>query len=470
MKFVLMLAILLAFHTANASEIDELLSKAQTGDADSQYLLGMQYKHGKSGRDKNENKAQEWLNLAAEYYIVNLSTLPPSGLNNLSILYDQGLGGLEKDSSKALKLLSSAAHGGDMGAQLRFGMKFERGQDVEQNVSKAEYWYSEAAKQGHFYASYKLGNLTSAGLYVEDNQSHRKFAQLAMSLILDRPIDAITALVGITKKGLKCESLLSDSYVTSYMWFQVAKTGGLDFMADRRLDKLSMVMSDEDIKKSKVLAAQCVESNYQNCRYNLNPIKMAYDIKSDLIKSEDILKSSSCKNGDHLAFRYLYSDKGVVFQQYKGKSELDSEFARIGVNNSFKAFDKGKLKVEELVLDGEKTHKKFNIDGTVASEYEYGLISEAVKSKFKLNSDAQFKKIAQVNYGENGNLESKKYYGPVMLKKRSKTKEVDQYVDRQDYFDESGKLIRRVIYKKNRPHWEEIYNDDGSLDRKKRLR
>ena len=57
-----------------------------------------------------------------------------------------------------------------------------------------------------------------------------------------------------------------------------------------------------------------------------------------------------------------------------------------------------------------------------------------------------------------------------MLKKRSKTKEVDQYVDRQDYFDEPDKLIRRVIYKKNRPHWEEIYNDDGSLDRKKRLR
>jgi hypothetical protein len=467
---MLILTALLAFQSANASEVDELLSKAEMGDADSQYTLGMQYKNGQSGRDQNDDKAQKWLTSAAEYYAINESTLSPSNLHNLSSLFEQGLGGLEKDLSKAHKYLSSAAHGGNVGAQLGFAMKFEKGKYLEKDISKAKHWYTKAAKQGHFYATYKLGKLASSGLYVENDQRNLEFAKLAMSLILERPFRAIADLVKISKEGLKCESLESDSYVTSYMWFQVAKTNGLAFMTDRKLDKLTMVMSDEDITKSKVLAEQCVESNYQNCRYNLAPVKVVYDIKSDLIKSEDILKSSSCKKGGHIAFRYLYSDKGVVFQQYKGKSELDSEFVRIGVNNSFKAFDTGTLKVQELVLDGEKPHKRFNIDGTIASEYEYSLISEAVKSKFKLNSDAQFKKIVQVNYDENGKVESKKYYGPVMLKKRSKTKELDQYVDRQDYFDESGKLMRRVIYKKNRPHWQETYKEDGSLGKKYRVR
>ena len=48
--------------------------------------------------------------------------------------------------------------------------------------------------------------------------------------------------------------------------------------------------------------------------------------------------------------------------------------------------------------------------------------------------------------------------------------EVDQHINSEDLFGPSGRFIKKVIYKKNRPHWEETFNDDGSLDRKKRLR
>lgn len=470
MRYLLLSAALLAFQLANASEIDELLSKAKAGDADSQYRLGFQYRHGQDGRDKNDSKAQEWLALAAEQYILNESSLPPSSLANLSILYGQGLGGLEKDSSKAHKLLSSAAHGGDMGAQLRYGMSYEEGKYLEQDISKAKHWYTEAVKQGGVFASYKLGNLSSIGLYVEGDQRNLKFAKLAMNVILERPFYAMADLAKILKKGLKCESLVNDSYVTSYMWFQVAKTGGLGFMADRRLAMLSVVMSDEAVEKSQTLAEQCVLSKYQNCRYNLPPVTMQHNIKSDLIKSEEIIKSSSCSKGDDLAFKYLYSDGGVVFQQYKGKGELESEFAKVEENRSSKIFDKGILKIEELVLNGEKSHRRYDGDGVMMSEYEYGIISEAVKSKLKLSSDVKFKKVAKLNYRENGTVESKIYFGPVIRKKRSNTIEVDQHIISEDLFGPSGRLIKKVIYKKNRPHWEETFNDDGSLYRKKRLR
>ena len=470
MRLILILTALLAFQSANASEADELLSKAEMGDADSQYTLGMQYKNGQSGRDQNDDKAQKWLTSAAEQYILNESSLPPSSLANLSILYGQGLGGLEKDSSKAHKLLSSAAHGGDMGAQLRYGMSYEEGKYLEKDISKAKHWYTKAAKQGHFYAPYKLGMLASSGLYVEGDQRNLEFAKLAMSLILDRPVQAIRDLINVSKKRLKCESRVSDSYVTSYMWFQVAKTSGLVSMANSRLDMLAVVMSDEEIEKSKALAAQCALSKYQDCRYNLAPVKMAHNINSDLIKSEDIVKSSSCRKGDDMVFKYLFSDEGLVFQQYKGKGELESEFAKRGVNTSFKAFDKEILKVEELVLNGEKTHKIYDSDGSIASEYEYDLISEGVKSKINLSSEAQFKKIAKLNYNKNGLVKSKIYYGPVMIKERRNIKEIDQGVDSAEYFDESGKLIKKVIYKSNRPHWEETYKEDGSLDRKYRVR
>ena len=142
MKSILLLAVLLAFQIVNASDIDELLSKAEAGDPDSQYMLGMQYKNGlTTGRDKNDIKAQEWLALAAGYYAVNESSLSPSQLHNLSHLYEQGLGGLGKDPSKAHKLLSSASHGGNMHAQLRLGMKYEKGEYLEEDISKAKHWY-----------------------------------------------------------------------------------------------------------------------------------------------------------------------------------------------------------------------------------------------------------------------------------------------------------------------------------------
>ena len=471
MKSILLLAVLLAFQIVNASEIDELLTKAEAGDPDSQYMLGMQYKNGlTAGRDKSDNKAQEWLALAADYYAVNESSLSPSSLHNLSVLYEQGLGGLGKDLSKAHELLSSAAHGGDMDAQQRFGMKFEDGKYLEQDISKAKHWYTKAAKQGHFYASYKLGMLASSGLYVEGDQRNLVFAKLAMNLILESPFQAIDDLVNISKKRLKCESLVSDSYVTSYMWFQVAKTSGLGFIVDRRLEQLAVVMSADAIEKSEALAAQCVLSKYQNCRYNLAPVNVVHNIESDLIKSEDIIKSSSCRKGDDIVFKYLYSDEGLVFQQYKGKGELESEFAKIGENTSFKAFDKEILKVEELVLNGEKTHKTYDSNGSIASEYEFDLISEVVKSKLNLSSEAQFKKIVKLNYNKNGLVTSKIYYGPVVIKERRNIKEIDQDVDSAEYFDKSGKLIKKAIYKRNRPHWEETYKEDGSLGRKYRVR
>jgi TPR repeat protein len=175
------------------SEFEELMAKAQSGDAAAQYKVGLAYEMGMHvPRDSNE-AARWWLKSA------ELGYRPAEGLYGLSlrqsnkavaeqwmlraaehgdastqfwlgVAYDRNWFGTT-DSQLALKWYRKAADAGDPDAQLALGQKYADGEGVEQNYELAANWFRRAAEHvpdlgGAGIARYRLGQLYMEGIGV----------------------------------------------------------------------------------------------------------------------------------------------------------------------------------------------------------------------------------------------------------------------------------------------------------------
>ena len=105
----------------SALPIPELTQKAEAGDAEAQFYLGLMYVEGK-GVLQNYQQAAYWLRKSAEQ--------------------------------------------GDASAQYNIGFMYYNGQGVAQNYSEVMKWWHKAAEQGHAKAHYGLGLMYSNGLGV----------------------------------------------------------------------------------------------------------------------------------------------------------------------------------------------------------------------------------------------------------------------------------------------------------------
>ena len=97
---------------ANASDFSTMLKKAEAGDHDAQFSLGLMY-------------------------------------------YD-GLG-VPQDYKKALQWFARAADQGNVSAQYNLGLMYYHGDGIPQDYKKAVQWFTRAAEQGHDMAQYNLG-------------------------------------------------------------------------------------------------------------------------------------------------------------------------------------------------------------------------------------------------------------------------------------------------------------------------
>ncbi|MGD8940790.1 MAG: hypothetical protein PVJ72_15505, partial [Gammaproteobacteria bacterium] len=130
------------------SPVYAYLQKANKGDIDSQFQLGMIYLTGKEV-DKDPKKAVRYLQLAAEDDHTKAQL-------QLADLYLVGLE-VEKDYFAAAKWFKKAAEQGNADAQYNLGNLFRKGLGVHKSNSKAVHWYRLAAKQGHMKARNRLG-------------------------------------------------------------------------------------------------------------------------------------------------------------------------------------------------------------------------------------------------------------------------------------------------------------------------
>ncbi len=82
--------------------------------------------------------------------------------------YAKGLNFYEQGNYKeAVDWYRKAAEHGQVQAQNTLGLRYEKGEGVNQDYKTAAYWYKEAAKNGHTQAQNNLGFMYSEGIGVE---------------------------------------------------------------------------------------------------------------------------------------------------------------------------------------------------------------------------------------------------------------------------------------------------------------
>jgi uncharacterized protein len=193
----------------NQSDLNKLLSQAQSGDPEAQYWVGLAYEWGKP-IPKDLPLSDQWLLKSAEQgYAPAQSAIGMMYLDN---------GG---DYGKMDMWLRRAAVQGDAEAQFWLGAAYEQGRIGSPDYAEALNWIRKAADQGHPDAEYLLGQMYEDGEGVPQNYTtaakwYRRAAEHVPDL--GGAEVARNELAHLYMKGLG----VPQDYVLAYFWFAVA--------------------------------------------------------------------------------------------------------------------------------------------------------------------------------------------------------------------------------------------------------
>ena len=196
-----------ANNDSSTKDVEYYKTKANEGDAESQYQLGCLYEKG-DGVSKDINEAIEWYNESAyngnvdamyklgQLYEPKNSATPVSspvssfassilnimnGINSgqlvKSAISSEQLPESEQESENcvtsnlnlALKWYDKAAENGNVMAQIIMGQYYYSGEGVEKNYEKAVNLYRNAAEQGYAIAQNNLGECYAKGNGIEQD-------------------------------------------------------------------------------------------------------------------------------------------------------------------------------------------------------------------------------------------------------------------------------------------------------------
>jgi TPR repeat protein len=180
-------------------EFEELIAKAQSGNAASQYQVGVAYAEGRHvSRDSTE--AARWFfrsadqgyppaegiyglslrqsnNAAAEQWMLRAADHGDASTQFwLGVAYDDGWFGAQ-DPDLALKLYQKAANAGDPDAQVVLGQKYADGDGVKQSYEIAAKWFRKAAEHVPDLGGAGQGRQRLGQLYMEGLGVPRDYAQ-----------------------------------------------------------------------------------------------------------------------------------------------------------------------------------------------------------------------------------------------------------------------------------------------------
>ncbi len=172
-----------------AAALDALRQAAESGDAESQYRLGMLYGNGE-GVELDHGLAEQWFSRAARQG-------HEDALLNLAWLYANGAG-VEMDEPRARELYLLAADHGSGKAQYIVATMYRFAQyGAEQDMARALHYYQLAAEQGVAAAQFALGKLLMGGRQVaRDDVVALQWLTLAQANGNKRAEEYIRHLVG----------------------------------------------------------------------------------------------------------------------------------------------------------------------------------------------------------------------------------------------------------------------------------
>lgn len=181
----------------NKASLEEIPKKAEQGNAEAQYQLGLRYLDGKDIQ-KDEVKAFEWFKKAAEqghskaqcalgycynkgqgiqkdekkgveWYSKSAEQGYDNAQKNLALCYLQGTG-VPKDEVKALEWYSKSAEQNNSDAQLSLGFCYLNGKGTKQDLVKGFEYYKKAADQNNSLGQLMIGDLYQNGIGVEKDE------------------------------------------------------------------------------------------------------------------------------------------------------------------------------------------------------------------------------------------------------------------------------------------------------------
>lgn len=141
------------------AQAEELQKKADQGDPEACYQLGLMHEHGR-GVERDSMKARSLYRKAAQKGHA-LSQF------KLGDIYLNGEGGIKSDPAKAAKWYLKAAGQGDVDAQFNYAYLLTQGKGVDQDYVAACEWFTKAAEQGDAEAQAQLGFIYFKGQGVD---------------------------------------------------------------------------------------------------------------------------------------------------------------------------------------------------------------------------------------------------------------------------------------------------------------
>ena len=127
------------------------LTLSEKSDAESQYMLAVNYYEGRSGFPQNYSEAvKHFLNAANKGHA--------KSQNWIGYCYEKG-NGVTQSYAEAVKWYRKAAEQGNATAQNMLGYCYENGLGVTQDKQEAVKWYRKAAEQGNSKAKDNLRRL-----------------------------------------------------------------------------------------------------------------------------------------------------------------------------------------------------------------------------------------------------------------------------------------------------------------------
>ncbi len=206
---------------------EEQLDKAEDGDADAQYEVGIMYLKGQ-GVEEDRAQAVRWLGSAS-------------------------LAGNEQAAAKLRRMddqrdkfnaLEERARAGDVEAQYEMGMMYLKGRGVEKEQERARVWLGKAAKQGYEKAITRMGILHHRGEVgeVDYDEAHALFDR-----VKDESVLAQYYLGEMYANGQGVEQ----DYTAAIAWYQKAADGGFN----RALGKIINLQEEQELQQRRQLQA-----------------------------------------------------------------------------------------------------------------------------------------------------------------------------------------------------------------------
>lgn len=143
-------------------EDQQLIAKAEQGNANAQFQVGLKYQNGE-GVEKDNTKAVDWYQKSAEQGNSDAQA-------NLGAMYQYGFG-VEKSDSEALSWFRKSADQGNSSGQNLLGVMYFMGAGIQKNDSEAVSWFRKSGEQGNSQAQVNLGLIYQKGVGVEKNDA-----------------------------------------------------------------------------------------------------------------------------------------------------------------------------------------------------------------------------------------------------------------------------------------------------------